>query len=91
MEALEGAQQVLTGLGILKAFDFKGKELWTRDIQKDYGAFGLNWEYASSPLLVDHVTVRGSRGHGVVMAHAATFDPASTWLDVTGSGADGGG
>ena len=42
---------VLNGLGILKAFDFKGTELWTRDIQKDYGAFGLNWGFASSPLL----------------------------------------
>jgi outer membrane protein assembly factor BamB len=42
---------VLTGVGILKAFDFKGTELWSRDIQKDYGAFGLNWGYASSPLL----------------------------------------
>jgi outer membrane protein assembly factor BamB len=41
----------LTGTGILKAFDFKGNELWMRDIQKDYGAFGLNWGYASSPLL----------------------------------------
>ena len=28
---------VMTGTGILKAFDFNGKELWTRDIQKDYG------------------------------------------------------
>jgi outer membrane protein assembly factor BamB len=42
---------VLTGVGILKAFDFSGKELWSRDIQKDYGAFGLNWGFASSPLL----------------------------------------
>ena len=42
---------VLTGLGALKAFDLKGKELWARDIQKDYGSFGLNWGYASSPLL----------------------------------------
>ena len=42
---------VMTGVGVLKAFDFSGKELWTRDIQKDYGAFGLNWGYASSPLL----------------------------------------
>ena len=44
---------VMTGTGILKGFDFSGKELWTRDIQKDYGAFGLNWGYASSPLLLD--------------------------------------
>ena len=42
---------VMTGTGILKAFDFGGKELWARDIQKDYGRFGLNWGYASSPLL----------------------------------------
>jgi outer membrane protein assembly factor BamB len=42
---------VMTGTGILKAFDFKGNELWMRDVQKDYGRFGLNWGYASSPLL----------------------------------------
>ncbi len=44
---------VMTGTGILKGFDFAGRELWTRDIQKDYGRFGLNWGYASSPLLDD--------------------------------------
>jgi outer membrane protein assembly factor BamB len=42
---------VMTGTGILKGFEFTGKELWARDIQKDYGQFGLNWGYASSPLL----------------------------------------
>ena len=42
---------VMTGTGVFKAFDFAGKELWARDIQKDYGPFGLNWGYASSPLL----------------------------------------
>src|SRR6266542_3689990 len=42
---------VMTGTGIFKAFDFKGKLLWEREIQKDYGKFGLNWGYASSPLL----------------------------------------
>lgn len=42
---------VLTGTGVLKGFDFKGTEIWARDIQKDYGRFGLNWGYASSPLL----------------------------------------
>jgi len=44
---------VLTGNGVLKAFDFKGAELWTRDVQKDYGKFGLNWGYGSSPLLYE--------------------------------------
>ena len=42
---------VMTGTGILKDFDFAGKEVWARDIQRDYGSFGLNWGYASSPLL----------------------------------------
>jgi outer membrane protein assembly factor BamB len=42
---------VMTGTGVLKAFDFAGKELWGRDIQADYGRFGLMWGYASSPLL----------------------------------------
>jgi len=42
---------VMTGVGILKSFDFTGKELWSRDIQADHGRFGLNWGYASSPLL----------------------------------------
>ena len=45
---------VMTGTGVLKAFDFKGRELWMRDIQKDYGRFGLNWGYASTPLLYDN-------------------------------------
>jgi outer membrane protein assembly factor BamB len=42
---------VMTGVGALKAFDFAGKEIWSRNIQEDYGKFGLNWGYASSPLL----------------------------------------
>ncbi len=29
---------VMTGTGVLKGFDFNGKELWSRDIQKDYGS-----------------------------------------------------
>ena len=45
------AVYAMTGVGVLKAFDFAGNELWVRDIQQDYGKFGLNWGYASSPLL----------------------------------------
>jgi outer membrane protein assembly factor BamB len=44
---------VMTGTGVLKAFDLAGKELWSRDIQQEYGRFGLMWGYASSPLLFD--------------------------------------
>lgn len=42
---------IMTGVGTLTCFDFAGKKIWQRDIQKEYGAFGLNWGYASSPLL----------------------------------------
>lgn len=41
----------LTGMGVLKAFDYSGRELWARDFQKDYGKFGLNHGYGSSPVL----------------------------------------
>jgi len=44
---------VMTGTGILKGFDFSGRELWARDIQKDYGRFGMDHGYGSSPLLHD--------------------------------------
>ncbi|MBM3778713.1 MAG: hypothetical protein FJW23_10830 [Acidimicrobiia bacterium] len=42
---------VMTGSGVLKGFDFAGTEIWSRNIQQDYGRFGLNWGFASSPLL----------------------------------------
>ena len=44
---------VMTGTGILTQFDFDGNKGWTRNIQADYGQFGLNWGYASSPLLYE--------------------------------------
>ena len=44
---------VMTGTGIFTAFDFEGNQRWRRDIQQDYGRFGLNYGYASSPLLFE--------------------------------------
>ncbi len=46
---------VMTGTGVIKAFDFDGNESWSRDLQKEYGAFGLNHGYGASPLLADGV------------------------------------
>ena len=43
----------MTGTGVVKGFDFAGTEKWARDLQKDYGRFGLGFGYASSPLLFD--------------------------------------
>jgi outer membrane protein assembly factor BamB len=42
---------VLTSHGVLRRFDFSGKELWARDISKEHGAWGLQWGYGSSPVL----------------------------------------
>ena len=42
---------VMTGTGILKAFDFDGNEVWTRDVPRDYGRFGMQYGYGGSPLL----------------------------------------
>lgn len=42
---------VMTGTGVIKAFDFAGNEQWSRDLQADYGSFGLNHGYGASPLL----------------------------------------
>jgi outer membrane protein assembly factor BamB len=69
---------VLTGVGILKAFDFAGKELWTRDIQKDYGAFGLMWGYAASPLLHDGMLY-------VPVLHGMKTDDPSYVLKIDGT------
>jgi len=42
---------VMTGTGELSCWDFSGNEIWRRNIQDDYGQFGLNHGYASTPLL----------------------------------------
>src|SRR6476469_132027 len=42
---------VMTGTGVVKAFDAAGAELWMRDLERDYGRFGMNYGYGSSPLL----------------------------------------
>jgi outer membrane protein assembly factor BamB len=42
---------IMTGNGKLTCFTPDGKEVWKRDIQAEYGKFGLNHGYASTPLL----------------------------------------
>ena len=43
----------VTGNGVVACLNMDGKVIWTRDIQRDYGEFGLNFGYASSPILYD--------------------------------------
>jgi outer membrane protein assembly factor BamB len=42
---------VLTGNGALSCYDMDGERQWARHLQEDYGRFGLNHGYGSSPLL----------------------------------------
>lgn len=41
----------MTGTGVLKAFTMAGDEVWNRDLQRDYGQFGIQFGYGSSPVL----------------------------------------
>ena len=41
----------LYGNGNVAAFDFSGKKLWARDLQKDYGPFAYQWTYGASPTI----------------------------------------
>ena len=41
----------VTGTGKVTAFDMDGKPIWKEDLQENYGPFGHNWGYGSSPLL----------------------------------------
>ena len=68
----------MTGTGIVKAFDFAGSEKWARDIQKEYGAFGLGFGYASSPLLLDGDLI-------VQVVHGLRTDDPSYVLRIDGA------
>lgn len=43
----------VTGTGQVNAYDLEGALVWEFNLQEEYGPFGLNWGYASSPLLHD--------------------------------------
>jgi outer membrane protein assembly factor BamB len=43
----------MTGNGVLACWDFAGEKIWERDLQADYGKFGVQFGYGSSPLLHD--------------------------------------
>lgn len=50
--ATDGKRVVIFyGTGDLLVFDMDGKELWKRNIQKDYGSFAFLWTFSSSPVL----------------------------------------
>lgn len=67
----------LTGTGILTCFDMDGRQVWRRDLQKDFGKFGLMWGYASSPLLWDgRLIVQVLHGYETkAPSYLVAFDP----------------
>ena len=61
---------IMTGNGKLTCFTMEGNEVWRRDIQADYGPFGVNHGYASTPLL------HGERLYIEVLHGMKTDDPS---------------
>ncbi len=61
---------ITTGNGKMVCFTMEGREVWKRDIQADYGKFGLNHGYASTPLL------DGNRLYVQVLHGMHTTDPS---------------
>lgn len=39
------------GDGLLAGYDFEGKQLWTRNLQEEFGKFTIWWGHANSPVL----------------------------------------
>ncbi|MEJ2110246.1 MAG: PQQ-like beta-propeller repeat protein, partial [Acidobacteriota bacterium] len=61
---------IMTGNGKFSCFTMDGAEVWQRDIQSEYGQFGLNHGYASTPLLY------GDRLYVQVLHGMKTDDPS---------------
>jgi len=48
-----------TGNGVVAAYTIDGRQLWQKNLQDSYGDFGLNWGFASSPLLYEGKLIFG--------------------------------
>jgi len=69
------------GNGELVAYDFAGKQIWSRNIQKEYGPFAFNWTFSTSPVLFEgklylQVLQRDVPVHG----HGRTDGPNDSYL-----------
>ncbi len=71
---------IVTGNGKFLCFTMDGQEVWKRDIQADYGPFGLNHGYASTPLL------QGERMYVQVLHGMKTDDPSYVFAVEKSSG-----
>lgn len=78
----------LYGNGKTAGFDFSGRELWSRDLAKDFGEFAFGWTFAASPLLHGNrlyyqvlqrdVPVQGrGRSDGPIESYLLAVDPTT--------------
>jgi outer membrane protein assembly factor BamB len=77
----------LYGDGTLLGFDFEGKALWSRNMEKEYGNLALQYGYSNSPVLHDGkllITVirrdkpyRDPPAEGPLDSFIAALDPAT--------------
>ena len=77
----------LYGDGTLLGFDVDGKELWSRNIEKEYGNLALQFGYSNSPVLYEgrlYITVvrrdkpyREPSAEGPLDSFLAALDPAT--------------
>lgn len=74
------------GNGDLAAFTMQGKELWFRNLQKDYGDFSFQWTFSSSPQLyggrlymqiLQRNQAVGNRGKNGSQSFLLALDPAT--------------
>ncbi len=67
----------LFGTGDLAAYDFSGKELWTRHLAKEYGPIVINFLYGNSPLLYQGRLYVEVLRHGPAESFVLCLDPAT--------------
>ena len=91
----------LYGTGDLAALDFKGKQVWSKKLEKDYGQFAYQWTYGASPTLFEgklyvqvlnrDVPVHGrGRKEGPCESYLLALDPktgAELWRHIRPSAA----
>jgi outer membrane protein assembly factor BamB len=65
------------GTGDLAAYDFSGKELWTRHLTKEYGPFVIMWLYGCSPLLYNGRLYVEILRHGPAESFVLCLDPGT--------------
>ena len=70
---------IVTGTGQVAAYTVEGEQVWTFNLQDTYGDFGLNWGYASSPLLYkDRLIFQILHGmHTDLPSYVAAYDKST--------------